>query len=182
MFLTSIQIKSYPEYQWYGALLMVEWLIIHVLKCFPHRCRHIGGINSINKHQLIGYKGNNRNSFLCIISWLWTLNITPIGNFLSHLVTKRLLQLWWWQRLRTFIVNTDMCDRGGSHWVEIHLPLVGSAEFVNQPQYYYCSSQIRPDDIDTFGLYCLYYSKRRYRGTRTKFEDLTVNIVYCHAL
>ena len=35
---------------------------------------------------------------------------------------------------------------------------------VNGPQYYYCSSQIQPDDIDSCGLYCLYYFKRRHRG------------------
>ena len=51
-----------------------------------------------------------------------------------------------------------------------HFPLVGSAEFVdslgnapetyhrrfanvNEPQYYYCSSQIQPDDTDTCGLH-----------------------------
>jgi hypothetical protein len=32
-------------------------------------------------------------------------------------------------RPRTFIVNTDTCDRGGSHWVAFHFPLVGPAEF-----------------------------------------------------
>jgi hypothetical protein len=49
--------------------------------------------------------------------------------------------------------------------VALHFPLVGSAEFVdslgntlethhrrfanvNEPQYYYCSSQIQPDDTD----------------------------------
>jgi hypothetical protein len=59
-----------------------------------------------------------------------------------------------------------MYDCGGSHWVAFHFPLVGSAEFfdflvnapgtyhrrfanVNEPQCYYCSSQIQPDDIDT---------------------------------
>ena len=35
---------------------------------------------------------------------------------------------------------------------------------VNGPHYYYCSSQIQPDDTDTCGLYCLYYFKRRHRG------------------
>ena len=30
---------------------------------------------------------------------------------------------------RTFIVNTDTWDRGGSHWVAFHFPLVGPAEF-----------------------------------------------------
>jgi hypothetical protein len=34
----------------------------------------------------------------------------------------------------------------------------------NGPQYYYCSSQIQPDDTDTCGLYCLYYFKRGHRG------------------
>jgi hypothetical protein len=68
--------------------------------------------------------------------------------------------------------------------VAFHFPLVGSAEFfdslgngpetyhhrfanvliVNGPQYYYCSSQIQPDDTDTCGLYWLYYFKRRHRG------------------
>ena len=87
-------------------------------------------------------------------------------------------------RPRTFIVNTDTCDRGRSHWVAFPFPLVGLAEFfdslgsapetyyhrfsnvliVNGPQYYYCSSRIQPDDIDTCGLYCLYYFKRRHRG------------------
>jgi hypothetical protein len=76
------------------------------------------------------------------------------------------------------------CDRDGSHWVAFHFPLVGPADFfdslgnapethhrrfanvlvVTGPQYYYCSSQIQPDDTDTCGLYCLYYFKRRYRG------------------
>ena len=85
---------------------------------------------------------------------------------------------------RTFIVNTDTCDRGGSHWVAFHLPLVGPAELfdslgnapeahhhrfaialiVKEPQYYYCSSRIQPDDTDTCGLYFLYYFKRRHRG------------------
>ena len=63
-------------------------------------------------------------------------------------------------------VGEDTCDRGGSHWVAFHFPLLGSAEFfvslgnapetyhsrfanVNEPQYYYCSSQIQPDDTDT---------------------------------
>jgi hypothetical protein len=67
-------------------------------------------------------------------------------------------------RPRTFIVNTDTCDRGGSHWVAFHFPLVGPAHFfdslgnapetyhrrfanvliVNGPQYYYSSSRIHP--------------------------------------
>jgi hypothetical protein len=87
-------------------------------------------------------------------------------------------------RPRTFIVNTDTCDRGGSHWVAFHFPLVGPAEYfdslgnapetyhrrfakvliVNGSQYYYCSSGIQPDDTDTCGLYCLHYLKRRHRG------------------
>jgi hypothetical protein len=32
-------------------------------------------------------------------------------------------------RPRTFIVNTDTCDRGGSHWVAFYFPHVGPAEF-----------------------------------------------------
>jgi hypothetical protein len=83
-----------------------------------------------------------------------------------------------------FIVNTDTCDCGGSHWVAFHFPLVALAEFfdslgnapetyhchfanvliVNGPQYYYCWSRIQPNDTDTCGLYCLYYFKRRHPG------------------
>ena len=83
-------------------------------------------------------------------------------------------------RPHTFIVNTDACDRGRSHWVTFHFPQVGPPElfdslgnapetyhrrfanvlFVNGPEYYYCSSQIQPDDTDTCGLHCLYYFKR----------------------
>ena len=83
-------------------------------------------------------------------------------------------------RSRTFIVNTDMCERSGSHWVAFHFPLMGPAEFfdslgyapetyhrrfanvliVKGPQYYCCSSQIQPDYTDTCGLYCLYYFNR----------------------
>ena len=80
-------------------------------------------------------------------------------------------------RPRAFIVNTYTCDRGRSHWVAFHFPLVGPAEFfdslgnapetyhrrfpnvliVNGPEYYYCSCQFQPDDTDTCGLYCLCY-------------------------
>jgi hypothetical protein len=87
-------------------------------------------------------------------------------------------------RARTLIVNTGTCHRGESHCVAFHFPLVGSAEcfdslgnapetyhrrfanvlIVNGPEYYYCSSQIQPNDTDTCGLYCLYYFKRRHRG------------------
>jgi len=68
--------------------------------------------------------------------------------------------------------------------VAFHFPLVGPTTFfdslgnapetyhhcfaniliVNGPQYYYCLSQIQPDDTDTCGMYCLYYFKRRHRG------------------
>jgi hypothetical protein len=44
-------------------------------------------------------------------------------------------------RPRTFIVNTDTCDRGGSHWVAFHFPHVGPAEYFdslgNAPETYY---------------------------------------------
>jgi hypothetical protein len=44
-------------------------------------------------------------------------------------------------RPRTFIVNTDTCDRGRSHWVAFHFPLVGPAEFFdslgNAPEAYH---------------------------------------------
>ena len=90
----------------------------------------------------------------------------------------------------TFIVNTDTYNRGGSHWVAFHFPLVGPAKYfdslesapetyhshfaniliVNGPQYYYCSSQIQPDVTDTCGLYCLYCFKRRHR--RMELADI----------
>ena len=41
---------------------------------------------------------------------------------------------------------------------------------VNGLKYYYCSSQIHPADTNTFGLYCLYYFKRRHR--RMELPDI----------
>ena len=32
-------------------------------------------------------------------------------------------------RPRTFIVNTDTCDRGGSHWVAFHFPACDPPNF-----------------------------------------------------
>ena len=75
-------------------------------------------------------------------------------------------------RPHTYIVNTDTFDHGGSHWLAFHFSLRGPAEFfdslgsapetyhrrfanVNEPRYYYCSSEIQPDDTDTCGLYRL---------------------------
>jgi hypothetical protein len=66
-------------------------------------------------------------------------------------------------RPRTFIVNTDTCNRGRSHWVAFHFPQVGNAPetyhrcfanvlIVSGPEYYYCSSQIQPVDTDTTAL------------------------------
>jgi hypothetical protein len=44
-------------------------------------------------------------------------------------------------RHRTFIVNADTCDRGGSHWVAFHFPLVEPTEFFdslgNAPETYH---------------------------------------------
>jgi hypothetical protein len=44
-------------------------------------------------------------------------------------------------RPRTFIVITDTCDRGGSHWMALHFALVGPAEFFdslgNAPETYH---------------------------------------------
>jgi len=77
--------------------------------------------------------------------------------------------------------------------VAFHFPHVGPANFfdslgsapetyhrrfanvliVNGPQYYYCSSQIQPDDIDTCGWYCLYYFKRRHRGMELLVKDFS---------
>jgi hypothetical protein len=99
-----------------------------------------------------------------------------------HQLLKILLHNWAPPSTESLDPPLDTCDRGGSHWVAFHFPLVGLAEFfdsqgnaperyhrrfanvliVNGPQYYYCSSRIQPD-IDTCGLYCLYYFKRRHR-------------------
>ena len=44
-------------------------------------------------------------------------------------------------RPRTFIVNTNTCDRGGNHWMALHFALVGPAELFdslgNAPETYH---------------------------------------------
>ena len=44
-------------------------------------------------------------------------------------------------RPRTFIVNTDTCDRGGSHWMAFHFLFVGPVELFdllgNPPETYH---------------------------------------------
>ena len=85
----------------------------------------------------------------------------------------------------TFIVNTDTCDRGGSHRMVFHFPRVGPRMFrfagkrtgSVSPPFRQCPDRQRtamlllfvsnpPDDTDICGLYCLYYFKRRHRGMK----------------
>ena len=86
-------------------------------------------------------------------------------------------------RPQSFIVNTDNCDRKGTHWVAFHFPKEGPAEFfdsfgrapetyhkrfqyvliANGPQYYLNEKQIQSDDTDTCVYYCVHYIKSRYR-------------------
>ena len=52
--------------------------------------------------------------------WCW--------RWISTIAYMPVLVMWRWPR--TFIVNTDTCDRGGSHWLAFHFPLVGLAVFI----------------------------------------------------
>ena len=75
-------------------------------------------------------------------------------------------------RPRTFIVNTDTCDRGGSHWVAFQFPLVGPAEFFDlagkrtgnlSPPFRQCP------DVQRTAILLLFVSNptRRHRHLRT---------------
>ena len=86
-------------------------------------------------------------------------------------------------RPRTFIVNTDTCDRGGSQ-SGVSLSPRGtprifrfagkrtgnvSPPFRQRPDRQRTAILLLfvsnpPDDSDTCGLYCMYYFKRRHRG------------------
>lgn len=94
------------------------------------------------------------------------------------------------KRPRTFVANTDPCDRGGRHWVVFHFPETGHEEFfdslgetpdryherfrnmliANGPRYLYTPDRIQPEDSDTCGLYCIHFVRARYRGI--SFEDI----------
>jgi hypothetical protein len=75
-------------------------------------------------------------------------------------------------RPRTFIVNTDTCDRGGSHWVVFQFPLVGPAEYFDlagkrtgnvSPPFRQCP------DVQRTAILLLFVSNptRRHRHLRT---------------
>ena len=85
---------------------------------------------------------------------------------------------------QSFVVNTDSCDREGTHWVVFHFPKEGPAEFfdslgrapetyhpcfrsvliANGPQYKFNTVRVHPEDDDTCGLYCVHFVKYRYRN------------------
>jgi hypothetical protein len=87
-------------------------------------------------------------------------------------------------RAQSFVVNTDSCDRKGTHWVAFHFPKEGPAEFfdsfgrapetyhrrfrnvliANRPQYKFNTVRVQREDGDTCGLYCVHFVKYRYRN------------------
>jgi hypothetical protein len=87
-------------------------------------------------------------------------------------------------RAQSFVVNTDSCDREGTHWVAFHFPKEGPAEFfdsfgrapetyhrrfrnvliANGPQYKFNTVRFQPEDGDTCGFYCVHFVKYRYRN------------------
>ena len=87
-------------------------------------------------------------------------------------------------RAQSFIVNTDSCDREGTHWVAFHFPKERPAEFfdsfgrapetyhrrfrnvliANGPQYKFNTVRFQPEDGDTCGFYCVHFVKYRYRN------------------
>ena len=66
----------------------------------------------------------------CQSSFMYNTTYTTslhMSNAVLKAVYKAIVRHWNLLVLsRTFIVNTDTCDRGGSHWVAFHFPLVGS--------------------------------------------------------
>ena len=79
----------------------------------------------------------------------------------------------------TFIVNTDTFDRGGSHWVAFHFPLVGPAEFFdslgNAPEtYHLCFANFLIDRQLRTAILLLFVSNptRRHRHMRTVLSVL----------
>ena len=66
----------------------------------------------------------------------------------------------------TFIFNTDMCDRGGSHWVAFHFPLVGPAEFFDSLGNVSPPFRQRPDRQRT-AILLLFISNPTHRHLRT---------------
>ena len=87
-------------------------------------------------------------------------------------------------RAQSFVVNTDSCDREGTHWVVFHFPKEGPAELfdsfeqapetshpcfrsvliANGTQYKFNTVRVHPEDGDTCGLYCVHFVKYRYRN------------------
>ena len=87
-------------------------------------------------------------------------------------------------RAQSIVVNTDSCDREGTHWVAFQFPKEGPAEFfdsfgrapetyhgrfrnvliTNGPQYKFITVRVQPEDGDTCGLYCVHFVKYRYRN------------------
>jgi hypothetical protein len=87
-------------------------------------------------------------------------------------------------RAQSFVVNTDSCNREGTHWVAFHFPKEGPAEFfdsfglvpetyhrrfrnvliANAPQYKFNPIRVQPEDVNTCGLYCVHFVKYRYRN------------------
>jgi hypothetical protein len=75
-------------------------------------------------------------------------------------------------RKRTFIVNTDTCDRGGSHWVAFPFPLVEPAEFFdslgNAPETYHRRFANGPQ------YYLTIYNAKLYLKIVSSFLDVSV--------
>jgi len=87
-------------------------------------------------------------------------------------------------RAQSFVVNTDSCDRDGTHWVAFHFTKEGPAEFfdsfgrapetyhrrlrneliANGLQYKFNTVRVQPKDGDTCELYCVHFVKYRYRN------------------
>lgn len=92
------------------------------------------------------------------------------------------------KRPQTFVVNTDTCDKSGTHWITFHFPIDGPLEFfdsagnapevyhqrflnvllVNGPSFLYTTDRLQPAETNTCGLYCIYFVERRYRKMSMK--------------
>jgi hypothetical protein len=87
-------------------------------------------------------------------------------------------------RVQSFVVNTDSCDRERTHWVAFHFPKEGPTEFFDSigrapetyhpcfrslliptgPQYKFNTVRVQPEDGETCVLYCVHFVKYRYKN------------------
>ncbi|CAC5360231.1 unnamed protein product [Mytilus coruscus] len=90
-------------------------------------------------------------------------------------------------RPETYVVNTDICARPGTHWTVFHFPEKGPPEFFDSlghrpgdyrrrfervlgSTYLYTPDAIQPEDRDICGAFCIHFVRERHRSR--SFQDI----------